>query len=88
MNKHAAVPCFCAECEKLMLDSLPEGRTELAGYCPHFSTLAQVTIEPTGRIRAWRLRGPLTEAESAIMIELGASMRAEIFAREKKSRPH
>lgn len=87
MSKHAAVPRFCAECEKLMLGSLPEGRSEHAGYCPHHSTLAQVTIEPTGIIRAWRLRGPLTEEQAAIMVELAAGMKQEIFAREKNSRP-
>lgn len=82
MRKHATVPCFCSECEKLMIDSLPEGRTDHAGFCPHHGTLAQVTIEPTGIIRAWRLRGPLTEEAAAIMVELAAGMRAEIFARE------
>lgn len=82
-SKHVAIPIFCAGCVQKMLDNLPVGRSEHAAYCEHFNTLAQVSIEPAGIIRAWRLRGPLSEEQAALMIEIGAGMRAEIFAREK-----
>jgi len=82
--KHPPAPRFCAECEQALLETIQPGRREHAGYCSHRQTLAQVSLEPDGTIRAWRLRSPLSEEAAVLMVQMSASMKEEIFSRSQR----
>jgi len=79
---HAKKAKFCDECAQRLIETMPAGCREHAAFCPHHGgALAQVTVEH-GVIRAWRIRGPLTELEATTMLAFRDQLQSKFLTRQ------